>query len=485
MTGRLSEEAVVQSLDTGWQSLVWQSQFSNKNKQLLASVDIRALLESKDPEAAIQAVPRRDMYVALVTQGPEDALDVLPYLSQEQFVSIIDHEAWHDGTLAIHQAIRWLDLFRQAGTEQLYRRFRELDEEYQVALLNPFIEMKDEESFELLGQEEQDQFTALPCNTLWWRVKGGDDRVTEFVTSLISASLGEDTAYVYSLLGMAAMLPPNEQEALLKQFRDARLEEDGFVSADESRELFLSFDGAALYEKWKSAIPETTDETKDETADETSSESHIIANNDRKLFIDRVIELAAESGRADREAVENLQQGFAFLANALAAACRVEPDDINGVKSLLTQGRCLVSFGLETLSGANLVKAVDILFTEYPKTIFRFALSLADSIRLTAIDGLKTINEAKAQKILSQWRAGKFGAVLWNLDRDFLGVLDFESVETLKGIFNRFPLVKSEIITSDGAQRARFRPLETTGDFTQSMNDIRKIFPMFASGGHQ
>ena len=477
MTGRLSEEAVVQSLDTGWQSLVWQSQFSNKNSELMASVDIRALLESKDPEAAVQAVPRRDMYLALVTQGPEDALDLLPYLSQEQFVSIVDHEAWHDGKLAIHQAIRWLDLFKHSGPEQLYRRFRELDEEYQVALLNPFIEMKDEESFESLTQEEQDQFTALPCNTLWWRVKGGDERVTEFVTSLIAAAIGEDTAYVYSLLGMAAMLPPNEQEALLKQFRDARLEEDGFVSLDESLELFRSFDGAPVYEKWKA--------TSAQVATDPTRGSIVEGFQGGQLFIDDVMELASKTGRADHEAVENLQRGFAFLANAVAAACHVEPDDVNGLKSLLTQGRCLVSFGLETLSGSDPLRAVDILFTEYPKTIFRFALSLADSIRLIAIDGLKTIDQTKAEKIESQWRAGKFGAALWTLDRDFAGLLEFDAVEVLKGIFNRFPLVKSEILSADGVQRSRFRPMETTTDFTQAMKDVRQIFPNLAGGGFQ
>jgi hypothetical protein len=477
MTGRLSEEAVVQSLDTGWQSLVWKSKFSNENIDLTSNVDFRSLLDAKDAEVAIQAVPRRDMYLALVTQGPEVALEVLPYLSQEQFIAIFDHEAWHDGKLAIHQAIRWLDLYGNIGPEHLYRRFRELDEEYQVALLNPFIEMLDEEAFEALAQEEQDKFVSLPCNTLWWRVKDGDERIAEFVTSLIAASIGEDTAYVYSLLGMAAMLPPNEQEALLKQFRDARLEEDGFVSLDESREIFQSFEGVHLYEKWKSVGSKA----------EASQAGELLGveRNGQKLFLDVVLRIAADSGRADIAAVENIQRAFAFLANALAAACHAEPDDVQGLRSLLAQTRCLVSFGLETLSGNDKLKAVDILFTEYPKTIFRFALSLADSIRLIAIDGLKTVDLEKASKIEHQWRAGKFGATLWSIDREFVGILDFEAIETLKGIFNRFPLIKSEIISADGIQRARFRPMETLNDFKQGMSDVRRVFPALVGGGYQ
>ena len=180
MTARLSEDAVIHSLDTGWQSLVWKSHFSVKSASLLPAVNFKAILDAKDPVAAAQAVPRRDMYLALVSQGPEDALEILPLLSSEQFVAIIDHEAWQDGRLSVYQAIRWLDLYKNLGQEQLYRRFRELDEEYQVALLNPFIEMVDEEAFEILPQEEQDKFTAMPCNTLWWRVKDGDEKVQEF-----------------------------------------------------------------------------------------------------------------------------------------------------------------------------------------------------------------------------------------------------------------------------------------------------------------
>ena len=289
MTGRLSEDAVVQSLDTGWQSLVWKSKYSCKNEALSPIVDFKAILDAKDPAEAAQAVPRRDMYLALVTAGAEVALDILPLLSSEQLVTIMDNEAWHDGQLAIHHAIRWLDLYKNMAPEFLYQRFRELDEEYQVAFLNPYIEMMDEDSFEKLSHEEQDKFTAMPCNTLWWRVKSDDDKIQEFVSSLVQSSIGEDAAYIYSLLGMAAMLPPNEQEALLRQFRDARLEEDGFVTTGESRALFGEFDGEALYSKWKAAKS-------------VGSQTMSVTGDGRILFLDAVMTVALSSGRADQEA---------------------------------------------------------------------------------------------------------------------------------------------------------------------------------------
>jgi hypothetical protein len=46
MTARLSEDALVQSLDKGWQSLVWSSQFKSKNNTLAPHVDFHALLDA-------------------------------------------------------------------------------------------------------------------------------------------------------------------------------------------------------------------------------------------------------------------------------------------------------------------------------------------------------------------------------------------------------------------------------------------------------
>jgi Family of unknown function (DUF6178) len=472
VTSRLSEESVVQALDNGWQSLIWKSPFSNKSSELSPPVDFTEILDAEDPEAAAQAVPRRDMYLALVSGGAEVALDILPLISAEQLVTIMDNEAWHDGKLAIHQAIRWLELYKDVGPEQLYVRFRQLDEEYQVAFLSPYIEMLDEEAYENVSHDEQDKFTAMPCNTLWWRVKDGDEKVQEFVASLIYSSISEDAAYIYSLLGMAAMMPPNEQEHILTQFRNARLEEDGFVTKEESHQLFAPFDGASLYSKWKLVAGQESDDLP------ASRQSNI-------LFLDTVMTAAMKSGRADPEALDNVKRSFAYLANAVSAACSVEPDDVTGLTRLLLQTRHTVSFGIEVLSGGDVAKAVDILFTEYPKTIFKFALSTVDSIRHEAIVGLKSLNSKAALKLEGLCRAGKFGSALWMIDRDFGDTIGFESAEILKGLFNRFPLINDEIISNDGIQRTRFRPLATVADYSEMLSAVRKLFPIPEQGALQ
>ena len=186
--------------------------------------------------------------------------------------------------------------------------------------------------------------------------------------------------------------------------------------------------------------------------------------------------MGASSGRADFVATENVQRGFAYLANALSSACHVEPDDINGLSSLLQQLRYMVSFGLEVLSSGDVNLAVEILFTEYPKSIFRFSLSVLDAIRLEALSGLRYLDPSKAQKLESLWRAGKFGAVLWSLDRDFADILGFEATETLKGLFNRFPMIKDEIVTSENILRARFRPIAAVADYSGLLAEVRAIF---------
>jgi hypothetical protein len=470
MTGRLSEAAVIQTLDGGWQSLLRANIYPENSVASGVDVDFKAILDAKDPVTAAQSIGRRDMVLALLATRPEDALEVLPLLSQEQFLAVIDSEGWQDGRLAIHQVMRWLDLYRHLGPEHLYRRFRELDEEYQVALLNPYVELVDEESFEKLSQDDQDKFNPMPCNTMWWRIKDGDDKVQEFVRSLIEASIGEDAAYVYSLLGMASMLPPNEQEDLIKQFRDARLEEDGFVTREESLQLFHKFDGEALLKRWNDQVTKRT----------TQSLANTAGSND--LFLDRVLRFADDSGQVDLAALDQMRRSFAYLANALSAAANVTPDDGPGLVGLLRQVKFTVSYGLEILSGGDQSKGMDILFSEYPKTLFRFALSTVDTLRSEVLVHLRTLNPDAAGRLESLWVSGKFGAALWFIDQQFLDALGFEASETLKGIFNRFPMVKDQVIDNDHVKRVKFRPISTKKDFSELLTEVRRIFNVSESG---
>ena len=456
---RLSEDSIKANWDSGHQSLPWAADANVAS--FLPTVDLNALLEAKDPEAAVQAVDRRAMYLALSHASSEEALEIMPLLSKEQFVAIIDYEGWHDSRLAIHHVIRWLDIYKHVGTAEMFNRYRQLDEEYQVGLLSPYINLADEEEYEKLSQEEQDQFYPLPCNTLWYRVKGNDDKLEEFVAALVLGGLGEDVPYTYSLLSHAAYVPPNEDEDLIKQFRDARLEEDGFALYDESKSLFAPFDGQRYYEGFKHSDAHSETIVQGLTVHHWSGQG---------LFIDGVMGKLVGAADVDYEAQESLKIAFVHLANMLAAVCHVQPDDVNSLTRILNQSRHIVSLGLEVLAGGNIDRGRTILLQERPRQLFQFGLSIVTNLREEALESIRQNEWPSIEKLTQYYNQRKFGALLWTIDTALIDVAGLETTEMLKGLFNRFPMVSEELIVEGGANRIQFRPVGSVAD-VQKLTD--------------
>lgn len=354
MASRLSEDHLRGVYGTGHQALPIKPLVAPELAP--AKVDLDALLNQEDPIAAVQAVPSQALYHALVERGPEDALEVLELVSDEQLTRILDYDAWSEDQLAPLKLIRWLDLFKEMGPEQLYRRFHDLEEEYQIALLGPMIDIVDEEEYEKLLDVQQDEFHRLPCGTLFYKIKSSDPRITGFVESLVEATLASDVNYAYALLTHAAFMPPNESEADLARFRRARLEEDGFVSYQESLRYFAPLDLGALRRKWElRGIPAKKLEP---TAVATQREG--------VRLIDRVL----ASGAFSVHETEDLSRGFGVLANALCAATKIEADDSRGLRRLFSQAQALANLGLEWLHKGTLREQCPFSRTRRLKSYF-------------------------------------------------------------------------------------------------------------------
>ena len=357
--------------------------------------------------------------------------------------------------------IRWLDIYRNLGADQLYERFRSLDEEYQTGLLSSMVDLIEEETYEKLTDMEQDRFRPLPCNTLWYAIKTDDPEIESFVEGILKAGLANDVGYAYSLLAHATQLPPNEQEHLMLQFRNARIEEDGFANADESQAIFAPFDGKKLIEQWHVH----------------SAEQGLYASAHQGLFLDSVLHSISVSSKVDHVANDHLQKSFLQLANMLTTACGIDPDNISAIKLVLEQARNLVSLGLEILSSGDAERGLEILLSLYPKTIFRFALSAVDDVRQDALDLIKALGWPGYESIRDNFSARKFGPLLWAIDTNLLNVGGFDTCEMLKGLFNRFPMIKDHVITADGTSRIVYRPMAAPRDLFLARQALQEIEP--------
>ncbi len=442
MASRLSEDGLRAAYETGHQALIVKPEAA---LALIAptEVDLDALLNAEDPEVAVQAVPAHRLHSALRSRGIESAIDILPLLSTEQVTRMVDYEAWDGDALDPVHAFAWLALFKEIGPDEYATRFKSLEEELQLALVGPFVKLIEEDEFEKLGTGDQDEYRMLPSNDLYYKVRSEDPRIDEAIEGIVSSMLGVDINYCYALLAHAAAMPPAEQEAMAAQFRQARLEEDGFVTYAESLTTFVPLPPSELEGKRRKPL--------DAQALATTDLDH------EPSFLVSAMRRGLEHWTA--EEFEIVTQGFAFLANSLAAAAKIEPDDVHGMKRILAHAQSIAGLGLEELAGGDLNIAAEVLRNEHPKILFRAGLTELNVLQGETIEHLKSARVPGADAIERLWRLARPGAVLARLDHDVLPVLGFERTEVLKGLFNRFPVRPVETVFGDGPKRTVFSPI--------------------------
>ena len=187
-------------------------------------------------------------------------------------------------------------------------------------------------------------------------------------------------------------------------------------------------------------------------------------------FLGRTLTLSLKSAFLGEAEVEQLQRRLTHLANGLATASRIEPDNHLGLKVVTSHLRALLSLALEALSGSDEFRAQRILQQEHPLALFQFALALIEEIRRGAISQMAQSAKVSAEaleKLSRQWRQRRFGLLLETIDKHCR--LDFEEAEILKGLFNRWPLVASSLRSTDDGMPARwvFRAPASLADLGQ------------------
>jgi hypothetical protein len=462
MASRLSDDEIRAVYDGGQQGLAIEAPDGRTTlggglTHAFETVDLDRLADREDAEAAIQAVPAQVVYRSLVAKGLSDSLEVLPLLSDEQVIRIFDYDVWRDDRLAPLEVAKWLSIWREIGKEELYRRFRSLDEEYQVAFLSGRVEMFDEEEYDKLSQADQDSLTRLPCNTLFFRLKTEDPRIEEGVEALVEAALAGDVAYAYSLLNHAAYMPPNESEEALARFRRARLEEDGFVSYEESLLAFRPVDLDELTRKWRGS---------DQAPGLDPGPLVARAEAKGRSLLAAALEAAA-AGMAPED-YEVLMRSFAHLGNALCAASKVATEDLAGQRRVLTMAQGLANLGLEVVSGRDPDRAVGVVRGEHPQVLFRTGLTAVRRLGEALMRRLASAKLPQADELLRLFKLGRYGMLLQAVDLVLLPVLGFERAETLKGLLNRFPVVPkgahtlgSDLSPDEATHRIVFAPVDS------------------------
>lgn len=423
MAHTLSEESSLSLYDKGHRT--FRSSFDSHSMKL-PILDFDKILEQKNSKKMIGAINPQVLYFSLKNKGLDDSLDVLPLISKEQFIKIFDYDVWQHDEISTEKVFSWLNLYKKIEVKQMLTRYQELDEEYQIATLAPYVKAYTEEEYEKMGEAQQDSLYAFPGNEIYFSVGGLDKKTHESVVDFFEIAGEHDIEYAASLLSHLTYMPPRESSFAMSQFRKARLEEDGFVSFEESRSFFQALNTKAFKAKLDS-LPEASCQHK---------QTDLVLQDDSKSFLDQVLCYSKEHYP---EEAEKVQKSFLLLVNALTTAVGVESDSLSDIKHLLKITHGTVSFSLEVLAHKNISYGAYLLSKEcYLKDLFRFAVSYLNDIKRDFLKKLATHQVIDAKKYLSDLDTFKYGALLDRVDKNLLGVFGLERTEVLKAFLSRF-----------------------------------------------
>lgn len=432
---------------------------------LFPKVDFDKILSKPSPGKKIQELSPQALYFNLKQRGVEDCLEVLPLISKEQFIRICDYDVWHEDRLVPAKLFQWLGHYYKIAPKQAFYRFKALDEEYQLAAFAPYIRVYTPEEYENMTETQQDQTQVFPGNALYYTIDTSDQELYDQIQNFIDAAMAEDMNYLMLLLTHATYMPPNEQEALIAQFRKARLEEDGFADYEESLKVFAPYSTAEIFKKYQKDWIENPELKR--FLPDTFAEN-------RLPFLNRVFAYADKNFLwSSDEKQQQMQSSFMLLANSLCSACHVETDDLNSLKRILQQAQGMIGFALEYLCRGDLNLAFAILNQEYPSNLFRIAIGLVDKLRFEFLLALKQLGVKEAENITAFYRSQKYGRTLDLCDRELLPLLGLQKTETVKGLFNRFPSFAT--VGSTEQKEIYFRPVGSVHDFmtlAQSLDQI-------------
>ena len=446
------EQKATRIYDQGLHSLSWQTTEEESSYGTLTLADFEKLLSAPNAKKRIQAIAPQRLYQSLKVCGVESCLDVLKQISQDQFSRILDYDAWSQDVFVIEKAMAWVALCGQIDEtgKNFFDRFKYLDEEYQLSMMIGQVQIASLEIYEDMPSYKQDEYTPLPCQELYYKIISKEEPVREFIHSLVNIGLTHDLRYTYSLLSHANYMPPNESQADLMRIRIARLEEDGFVSYDESLGAFHPIDKVALAEKYADKH-----ETKDQGSSTANALATVLSSDPSETFLQKNLGMLAEESS---EGALDVKSGLLFLANNACAAVQIEPDQINEMRDLLNQVRAFVSLGLEFLANSDIKKAQVILVQEHPKVLFRVGLSLISDVMDKMIESIEQSKLIHSEIFHKPFAIKQWGVLQVLLDKHWSDVVGQEHLGLLKGLLNRFPM---QLALNKEAQTLQYKAVDS------------------------
>jgi len=357
---------------------------------------LNAILDLSEPEEFVRHLPAQEVHHLVHHIGLEDAAVLVPHTTPEQFQSLLDLDLWIGSRFDATRFERWMWALDEYGdASQLPKRIWDIDTETIITILMQWtrIHLVHGED-ELPPFPDSSEVFSSPDQRFQIEVFG-DDAQAHFPTvfRLIQALYANrDLDEVHALLDRVTSELPNEVEEDLLQFRNARLEDIGFLPADEALSMYEFMEPEEVRDtlsELMSEAPVGVFSHEDEPMG-----TRLMALSDSDNFLADVL-----SSVVEREHQQEFIVSFSYLCNRAFSTGSVDLSDIDTLDEEARTVFSRLNIAVEFLSGGNLEKAGHIVRHLHMLYLHRIGVSLCEKLGRQARWSLKTLGNHQAKHL--------------------------------------------------------------------------------------
>lgn len=349
-----------------WRALVARSRQPRKRLEALLG----------DPAAAA-IVPRlgvEELYYLVRSVGPEDALDLLRLASPEQIRGCLDFDVWDRDRLRPARALAWLHVLDELDPRRLAAAVRGLDDELVAMTIARHAVVHDRTLDEAPDPQLRHAVWPSPDGTFLVELVTSHPEAARTLERVLDRLYRGDPDLARRVLQDAKWGVEAEMEEDAYRWRSGRMADLGFVDYHEALEVYRWVDPAKVKIDAAPPSPDAMDAGEPEAlplplGDPMSEDS----------FLGRVL-----AGIDDPRLLGTLAPALVALVNRVLAADRIDPADVDTVRTVAARARDTLSLGLQYLAGDEIGRARGVLSTAPLILIFRVGYALTAALQRRA-----------------------------------------------------------------------------------------------------
>lgn len=330
---------------------------------------VDALLESRDPAAAVGALSVTELFELVSEVGLDEAHDLVQLATPAQIRGCIDLEIWDRDRPRMELARPWLAAIIEAGYEKVGDVWHALDPEWRAL----FIKRNCNRIWDLTLGEEPDETSDLPMiftvDRFFTLELSGDEDTIRLVKQLVDDLYRADADLARHTIMAARSEAVIELEEDSLRWRNGRLADLGYVDYYDALDLFRPLEGDAV------KIGEGTEDRLAHVIDSDAGPANLpIAIAEQvvaRSFLARAWDRLDDAGEEER-----LEAALMVVVNKLLSAARTKPGDQASMRAGADYATATISLGLELVARGDLDRAAAALRSVALTRLFRVGYTL-------------------------------------------------------------------------------------------------------------